>query len=535
MNQAIQTRKARLDESTATLHSLMRARRLAHWTSGVVAALAASTPDAMADVRGDFNRDGYADLAIGIPNAEVSHKEFAGEVLIQYGTPSGLESGPYRYLHQDSSSVGGAAERADHFGSALTVGDFDGDGFDDLVVGVRDEDVINGNAGAIHIFYGGIFGLTGYGSQMIWEERFGQLSETGDMFGNRLAAGDINGDGYDDVVVGEPNEDVGSRTDAGAVIVLYGSSGGVRIDTYRRIHQDSPGIGGAPERYDYFGSAVECADFNRDGIDDIAIGICGESVLGVDSSGGINIIYGATSWSATRSVFIDKGSPGIPGVRQTDAAFGDSLAAGDFDGDGYADLAVGAPNASIGSVAFCGSVSTFYGSSAGLSAAGAQHWSQSSTGVGGAPEWGDDFGKSLTAGDFDGDGYDELAIGVPGEGLGTTRNAGMLHVLWGTSFGLRGVASQSWHQDKPGIRGAAEENDEFGAVLAAGDFDGDGRDDLAVGVPLEGLGSRRAAGMVQVLFGRSSGLSSLDDEVLIEPAGGASGGARMGSSLGADT
>jgi len=147
-------------------------------------------------------------------------------------------------------------------------------------------------------------------------------------------------------------------------------------------------------------------------------------------------------------------------------------------------------------------VNVLYGSVAGLVTDTVTVLSQDGP-IPGAPEMFDSFGNALVAGDFNGDGVDDLAIGVPSEGLRASqlKVAGMVNVVYGTlGVGLTTEGSQGFSQLGP-IRGRAEEGDRFGTVLAAGDFDGDGDDDLAVGVPNEGLGGRAHAGAVNIILG----------------------------------
>jgi hypothetical protein len=174
---------------------------------------------------------------------------------------------------------------------------------------------------------------------------------------------------------------------------------------------------------------------------------------------------------------------------------------GDFNGDGFDDLAVGVPEEDVGSIENAGGVEVIYGSSSGLSATEArsdQFWTQDSPGVPGTSETDDEFGSALASGDFNGDGKDDLAIGVPGEDVGSIDSAGAVEVMYGSSSGLSPTfprSDQLWTQDSTDINDISESSDRFGSSLSTGDFDNDGRDDLAIGVPNEELGSIFGGGL----------------------------------------
>lgn len=191
----------------------------------------------------------------------------------------------------------------------------------------------------------------------------------------------------------------------------------------------------------------------------------------------------------------------------------------DFDGDGYADLAVGVPGEDLGRTRDAGAVQVLYGSASGVTDRD-QIWHQGRKGVKGAPEKGDSFGKPLTSADFDGDGFADLAIGIPSEGIGGKARVGAVQVLYGSRSGLRAAGDQIWHQGKSGVPGNNEAGDNFGRALVSGDFDSDGFPDLAIGVPGENVGSVSDAGVVVVLRGSGSGLTSRGAQMLKQGRGG---------------
>src|SRR5215210_44211 len=184
----------------------------------------------------------------------------------------------------------------------------------------------------------------------------------------------------------------------------------------------------------------------------------------------------------------------------------------DFDGDGYPDLVVGAPSLSVGTAKFAGGVVILPASARGLSSA-EKVVTQSSRGVPGASQRGDKFGQSVASADFNRDGYADLAVGQPGESVGTREQAGAVTVVYGSSRGLdttrsRGITALS----------SLREREYFGEALVAGDFNADGYPDLAVGAPAHGpergadpdSDADQATGTVTILPGGPTGLETTD-------------------------
>jgi hypothetical protein len=415
---------------------------------------------------GDFDADGLDDLAI----AAMGEDAHSGAVYILYGSPDGLGAGRMQRWDQDSSGIADVGEQGDRFGSALATGDFDGNGVDDLAVGVTDE-VLNGvRAGVVHVLYGraGI-GLSAEGSQLWSQESTGiaERAEQLDRFGESLAVGDFNGDGKDDLAVGTSWESVGTVRGAGAVHVLYGSVAGLTATGSQLWSQNSYGIADSAESFDRFGNSLAAGDFNRDGKDDLAIGVRWEYVGNLNSAGAVHVLYGtANGLSATNNQYWTKDSAGIRGQCQSGDQFGYSLVAGDFDGNGYDDLAIGAPWTVVNGLQGAGAVHVLFGSGSGITAAGNQLWTRSNFEPGGSSY--EQFGKSLAAADYNGDGKADLAIRTPGQAVMGVPDVGAVRVLYGraadlldgqltrstATAGLSATGTQLWTQAALGMFGS---------------------------------------------------------------------------------
>jgi hypothetical protein len=327
-------------------------------------------------------------------------------------------------------------------------------------------------------------------------------------FGSSAATGDFDGDGYDDLAVGEPLRPVSGLSNAGLVTIWKGSADGLGAAHHQTLQY--PQAGGA------FGQTLAAGDFDGDGDDELVVGLPNfdetfDSIA--RSQSGFGIVY---QWNGDFLViarYLSQAPLAVPSSPEAFDRFGAALAAGDFDGDGDDDLAVGVAGESftLSGVEYtgAGAVTVFYGSATGLADAGSQLWFLGSN-LPGTPGANDGLGSALAAGDFDGDGFDELAIGAPYRQVYTYEQAGMVFELFGSANGLAGPALAL--QEDTGGMGLPGPYFHFGGALAAGDFDrteaclanGSCRDDLAIASP----GSESGEGRVFVLEGNSYGLNA---------------------------
>ena len=419
---------------------------------------------------GDFDGDGTDDLAIGQPYEDGR----VGDVHVLYGSPSGLSAAGKQTWDQDTPEIDGAAEAGDLFGAPLVVGNFGNGPQDDLAIGAAGEDTTIPDVGAVAVIYGSGQGLTSEGNQLWHQDVAGVWGggEDLDAFGSALAAADFGRTPHDDLAVGVPSESLDDTDEqpvgsAGVVQILYASPDGLRAKGNQVWHKDSPGVAGSVgDGACCFGHSLAAANFGKGGKADLAVGVPQTKVGVVAGAGAVQVLYGsAEGVTHRRSQLWHQAKAGVPGNPRESAYFGNWLSAGDVGRTGHAELVVGMPRDTVGSVDAAGSVIVLYGSSGGVASTAAQRWHQDKDGVAETPEPLDQFGDATAVGNFGKGATGDLAVGVPHESVGSgtpVPDAGLVHVLYGTPDGVSSAGSQAWSQDSPSIQDAAELSDQFG-------------------------------------------------------------------------
>ncbi len=516
----------------------MRARNIAIVVGiglgiGATAGFATDSARAATTVPGDFNGDGRSDLVIGVRGEDIGAAADVGAVHVLAGTAGGVRTRGGQLWTEDRDEVPDTVEAADAFGTASAAGDFDGDGYGDLAIGAPGESLVgNAAAGQVTVLYGSPFGLDARDADLL-SQGVGEITSTpepGDLFGEALVAGDFDADGRDDLVIGAPGETIAGETAAGTVHVVYGTGEGLDGSRSRRFDQEH--IGAASEAGDGFGAALATGDLDADGRDDVAIGAGGEDIGALADAGQVVVLSGSpTGIVPADGLRFHQDSVGVVGVAETGDAFGARLAIGDFDGDDTADLAVAAPTEGIGSATEGGALHLFEGSVDGVTITGNRVLYQGYLGVPGRSEAGDQFAGAIAAGDFDGDGDDDLAVGTPGEDFEGIDSAGTVTIFKGSAAGIAAAGAKVWSQDSENVQEVPEAADAFGSGLGVGDYDGDRKDDLAI-ASAESVGAAALAGSVHVLYGSASGLGSADSQYFTQDTTSIPDGAEAGDLFG---
>jgi hypothetical protein len=438
--------------------------------------------------RSDFDGDGIDDVTASGGAADYTGLPYTptSVVVVRYS------SAQYRdYLVGGRVPNGGASLRD----LSLAAGDFNADGFDDLVIGDGYEDLRADlpASGGVWVVPGSGTGLRVDAARHLTQDSPGMpgACERYDRFGAAVAAGDINGDGRDDLAVGAPGEGIGTKRAAGGVAVVYGGSAGLTTSGAKFLHQDLASVPGAAEADDYFGGSVAIGRVNGNKYADLVIGAPlenSQSPTYKEGDGMVTLMWGSSAGVSSTGATSVTGNAAARAAHITGTylwALGMTLAVTDTNGDGLGEVIAGAPSAEVAWKISPGALVSFVGRSSGLATTGLRVISQATSGVPGTPEAYDRFGRSLAAGDVNGDGRGDLLVGIPQEDLGSVVDAGGVTLLFGSPSGLTGTGAKWFDQGSAGVPGVVEAHDQFGFIVAMLNLNGRGGWDAAVTTPGE--------------------------------------------------
>ena len=447
---------------------------------------------------GDLNGDGRDDVIIGAPFADNNGRDGSGSSYVVYGSASPSDVDLASLAGAQGFRIDGAVTADDSGISVDGAGDVNGDGFDDVIVGARLADN-NGRSGSgsSYVVYGSASASDVDLASLTTAQGFRiDGAAAGDVSGSVVAgAGDVNGDGRDDVIIGAHVVDNNGRTDSGTSYVVYGSATPSDVNLASLSSTQGFRIDGAAA-FDESGHSVAGAgDVNGDGLDDVIIGARLADNNDRNGSGSSYVVYGSASASNLdlASLTTAQGFR-IDGAAASDQTGSAVAGAGDVNGDGRDDVIIGARFADNNGRGLSGSSYVVYGSATPSDVDLASLSDTLGFRIDGAAA-GDQSGVPVDgAGDVDDDGLDDVIIGAAFADNNGRDGSGSSYVVYGSASASNlDLASLSSTQ---GLRidGAATDDLSGASVSGAGDVNGDGRDDVIIGAPYADNNSRTDSG-----------------------------------------